>query len=255
MVPRTELFELQEGEGRLQIRGEDSALALFVDGQPLSANWDQCYGSLTDGFYLKDPFLIEASPTRLRHIVADVPPLDRPLSEHFFAFLRWFSAGPYRLDYDEERPGLLFYDLDYMSDQLLSTDVCIFQHNSSANVASAIRSLLPSQCADKLDKDRVLEWAVAIEAGALPTVITATIEWACCEFILDGHHKLSAYRLARRPVRRLAITQMLSNPIKSSDWPGGRLSEAPDTWGRVLAHSERGYVRERGGWSRRPRTK
>ena len=104
MIPRSELFGLKHGEGCIEVRGDALAIALFVNGNPMSANWDAHVGSILEYFYLKECFSNEGADG-VRGLVGCAPLPDRSLADQFAPILRKLPAGPYRLGYEEERGG------------------------------------------------------------------------------------------------------------------------------------------------------
>jgi hypothetical protein len=232
-LPRHELISLTAGTGSIEVRGNAPSICLFVNGRPISANWGACSGSILEYFYLKEPHSIEEKADVVRALVAHAPPLEQSLAERFGPFLRLFPPGLYRLQYQEEGNGLYFHQPEYTSIRWSDINSSTLWHVGSDTLAAGVRELLPSQNTDRFDEARVLDWAIAIEAGDRPTAITATIEGANCEFILDGHHKLRGYLLADVPIRRLAITHLEAAPLRQADWPGGRLADPPSSWLRV----------------------
>lgn len=240
MAPRSELINIIDGTGRLQVRGTRRAFGLFVDDQPVAANWYDCAGSIAQCFYRVADCSLEQSAASAREAVRDALPPDRPLAYRFWPLLNQFESGAYRLDYDEARSGLRFWELNYSSDMAMNGRV-----NGYASELRDVQTLLPTQSTDRRDQACFLDWAVAIESGRRPTVITAMIDGADGQFILDGHHKLAGYELAGVPARRLAIVLLTPRPLRSEDWPGGRLPDRPESWHKVLALKDRPWPENR----------
>ena len=100
-------------------------------------------------------------------------------------------------------------------------DFSILWHVGSYELSHGFRFLLPSQNTDLLNEQKVLAWGVAIEGGARPTPITATVKGANCEFILDGHHSCEALVLLEHQFAgwRLHIWHLLGSvqPIGLAD--------------------------------------
>jgi len=234
MLPRSELINVIDGTGRLQVRGTIWAFGLFVDDQPVAANWDYGAGSIGQCFYRVADCSLEQSAAMARDAVRDASPPDRPLADRFWPLLNQLASGAYRLDYDEAGSGLDFEELKYTSDMATSG-----RFNEYVNYSPFDRRLLPTQSTDTRDQPCLLDWAVAIESGQRPTVITTMIDGADSEFILDGHHKLDAYKLAGVQLRRLAIVPLTPPPIRSQDWPDGQLLDPPESWHKALALKQR----------------
>jgi hypothetical protein len=239
MMPRSELINVSAGAGRLQLRGAASAFALFVDDRSVAANWYDCEGSIGQYFYRVPGFSLEQCAALAREAVRDAPPTDRPLADRFRPLLDQFASGTYRLDYDEASAELRFWELNYTSD--------FDSHDDLYHYANHLRfehALLPTQNTDTRDQRRILEWAAAIEAGQRPTLITAMVDGADTELVLDGHHKLSGYELAGVPPCRLAIVCLDPPPLRLEDWPGGRVRHHPESWPKALALKPRLWPRD-----------
>lgn len=238
-MPRSQLINVNDGVGRLELRGTPAAFALFVDDQPVAANWYDCQGSIGQYFYRVAGCSLEQSVALAREAVRDAPPSDRPIADLFRPLLNQFASGTYRLDYDQAGPGLRFWELNYTSD----LDAHDYIHHY-ANELRPDHAFLPTQNTDTRDQDRILEWAAAIEAGQRPTMITAMIDGADTELVLDGHHKFGGYELAGVPPFRLAIVCLNPPPLRLADWPGGRVPDHPESWPKALALKPRLWPRD-----------
>jgi hypothetical protein len=230
MVPRSELINVVDGAGRLEVRGTVCAFGLFVDDRHVTANWFDLAGSIAQSFYRVADCSVERSAAMARDAVRDALNPAISLADPFWPLLNQFVFGPYRLDYDEAGSRLHFHEPQESSESCMTQGVYGYAHESLDS-----RSFLPTQHPDDRDEQRILDWAGAIEAGVRPTVVTTTIDAADSEFIVDGHHKLAAYRLADVPPRRLAIVALAPRPLQSQDWPGGRLSDPPTSWRKASA--------------------
>jgi hypothetical protein len=230
MLPRSELIDIVNGLGRLEVRGSASAFGLFVDGHPVAANWYDCEGSIGQYFYRVPDCSVEQSAALAREAVQNALPPDHLLSDGFWPLLNQFACGPYRLDYDEVGPDLQFQEVDYTAD--LDATAYAYQY---ANYSRLQHVLLPTQATSTRDQDCILAWAAAIESGRRPTIVTTMLDGADSEIVLDGHHKFAAYELVDVLPRRLTIVPLSPAPLRLTDWPGGRMPEPPVSWPKALA--------------------
>jgi hypothetical protein len=234
MRPRSELIDIVDGSGRLQVRGTESAFGLFVDGISVAANWYDCAGSIGQYFYRVPDCSLEQSAAMVRDAVRDTLQPSDTLAKRFWPLFSQFASGPYRLDYDEVGPHLQLRELGDGSNSPAPAHL-----NQYANESRFHHVLLPTQRAETRDQDRILAWALAIEAGQRPTIITTTLDAADSEIILDGHHKCAAYEMVGAPARRLAIVPVAPLPLRLEDWPGGQLPNPPESWPKALALKRR----------------
>jgi hypothetical protein len=69
------------------------------------------------------------------------------------------------------------------------------------------RNMVCTQTRESLNEDRVAFYGEQIRAQQRPIVLTTSAECACCEFVIDGHHKLEAYTRQRVQPAILSIVR------------------------------------------------
>lgn len=213
---RNETYTLHEGTGRLTLVGERGICGLAVDGRPVLLNWHDSQGSIGQEFFLIEALPPDESLILLRQLVETGFSEEIPLGEQLLPLLRQFPSGTYQLTLGE-----------------LGKDWGVPEWEPAQRTPWHFgwyypwdRNLLPTQPDEALNETRVLEWAYAIEAGARPVVITTTTTESLCEFILDGHHKLWGYGLAKVSPLCLCI---LGDITAQPTWPQ-HLGKPPAAW-------------------------
>src|SRR5262249_45944353 len=145
-------------------------------------------GSIGKDYSHLDEWSYKGSERTYEQLVEQGPSPDIPLADQFRSLLRHFPSGAYRLTLDQIPPGVGWLDWD-ISYQPLRSIVNYYPWSYPGDG----KALVPSQPEDRLDADRILHFMERIEAGERPLMVTATVEKAWCEFVLDGHHKAMAY--------------------------------------------------------------
>jgi uncharacterized protein (TIGR02996 family) len=185
---RRDLIFVGDGRGLIEVRGGQSETALLVEGKPVALNWDDCMGSV--GQYLVftgHTGGAEYARQLAEFVQGEIGPW-QPLAEPLRPLLALFAPGTYSLNYAP------------------SSAVESVATNEWASVAAGAqelvgyypvgqRNLVCTQPSERLDEGRVVYYRERVRAGRRPVVVTASAEGAWCEFVIDGHHKLAAYRL------------------------------------------------------------
>jgi hypothetical protein len=215
---RQETFHLDSGTGRIAVRGDAVACGLYINGEPLTLHWNDNAGSIGQAFsHLGEWSYAEAGDSYER-LVEHGPSPDTPLAAQFRSLLDHFPPGDYHLAISQTQAGDEWLDW-YSAVQPIRTIGDYYPWEGT--------TLVPSQPEDRLDQDRILHFMERIEAGERPLMVTATVEGAWCEYVLDGHHKYMAYAELRVPPWRLRITGP-PTPLQESDWPN--IMEKPRSW-------------------------
>ncbi len=109
-----------------------------------------------------------------------------PISSQIFPFLELFVPGRYELRYVESCTDCGYIEFDASWDFATSHDS--FYPNDNV--------LVFTQSTDALNRDRVAYYLDSIRGGQRPIALTATAAEGWCDFVIDGHHKLEAYKEA-----------------------------------------------------------
>lgn len=187
--PRVERYRLRDGYGSIGLKGDDFDCAIYFKGKPYALNWCAPMGTVF-GYLVRtgvEGFQVDLQ--QIRTIVQSKPDEHEPLHSQFAPLLQLFEPGNYVLTYYD---ALKWIDAGYKADDLVG------YYPESYVLAT-------TQPKNSLDRSTVKEYLEKIRNGARPTVITASPEDGLCEFVIDGHHKLEAYRLAKKWPRVLHI--------------------------------------------------
>ena len=186
MSEQTEIFDLATGHSLIDVRGGGFDSALSVGGRPIVFNWCDCEGSV--GQYLARAGRIDCEKElrSLRHTLDGNWLPDVPISSQIYPFLELFVPGHYRLRRVESCPDCDTTEFDAAWDFARS-------HDSFYPFGT---TLVFTQSTDSLDHNRVAHYVERIRCGHRPIALTATAAEGWCEFVLDGHHKLTAYKMA-----------------------------------------------------------
>jgi hypothetical protein len=110
----SEEYLLEDGEGVIDVRGDDFDCGLLVDGDPVAFYWSDCEGSI--GQYLvrsRDTEGLSGRLRALRHVAGGGLDPSAPLAPQIYPLLALFSSATYRLSYV---PALGPFDVvDYVS--------------------------------------------------------------------------------------------------------------------------------------------
>lgn len=227
---RTETYALKNGAGRIAVRGNRSACGLFLDGEPFVFNWADCAGSIGQDLCYFDTYIKHESILDLAKVTAQLPSKSEPLWLLILPLLRQFPSGSYTLTLSPLIAGEQWVEryVGYEPGEeppylIREWEGGYYPENDGVYGGKALVATLPDEW---LDEERILQFWYAIESGERPFAITAAVEGGMCEFVLDGHHKLTAYAYAKTSAWRLCIT-MPASPLKKEDWP---TSGIPRSW-------------------------
>lgn len=202
-ILRTETLVVDHGRGVLDVRGDDFDTALLVGGHIVAYQWCDCQGSV--GQYLVRSTSIDSAAAVLafRHSVVSEVPADVSLASHFAEIVNLLADGTYSLQLEDLPAETDVAELEVRQGSALAC----------TNYYAGFRSLVATQPDDEHSSAAVREHLHAIQQGARPTVVTLSAGDALSEFILDGHHKIKAYREASVPIRSLSIFRLDSEQV------------------------------------------
>lgn len=183
----TEIFELTSGQSLIDVRGDGFDQALLVGGQPIVFNWCDCEGSVAQYLARAGRTNCERELQSLRHTLAGNWLPEFPISAQIFPFLDLFVPGRYRLQYFEARPDCDYIDFDAAWDFAK-------KHDSFYPFACV---LVFTQSSDSLNRNQLAHYLERIRNGDQPIALTVTVADGWCDYVIDGHHKLQAYKLAK----------------------------------------------------------
>jgi hypothetical protein len=206
--PVGEEYVLQDGEGLIDIRGDGFDSGLLVAGEPVAFSWSDCEGSIAQ-------YLVRSRETAdlsqrlraLRHVAGGGLDPDAPLAPQIRPLLALLRNGTYRLGYTTSFGpyDVIAYDerFSYAEDR------------DSFYPLDGV--LITTQPSDSLRRDRIDSFCQRISAGKRPIVFVAGVAGGYASFVLDGHHKLQAYRELQLPPAVLSIVKETEDPIALED--------------------------------------
>jgi hypothetical protein len=184
MTEVEEEYELVAGRSLIDVRGGGFDSVLLVGGRLIVLNWCNCAGSVEQYLARAGRADCESELRTLRYALEGNWSCEAPISSRIFPFLELFVPGRYRL-----RPVVSCPDCEYI------------EFDSSWEFARGHEEFYPfgrvlvfTQSTDALDRGRVGHYREVIRRGRRPIALTATVEDGWCEFVVDGHHKLQAYK-------------------------------------------------------------
>lgn len=206
-VIRREKISVTSMSGLLDVRGDDFEAALLIGGKISVFQWCDCSGSIGQNL------VRTVSTDKIPSVLAFRKSVEIEVSEdcllelHFSEVLDVLAVGDYALVLEEIPADAYVVDLTDGAGNGLEV----------TNFYPGFGALIATQPLSSLSVAHVNRLAEDIQKGARPTVITLCADGAWGEFIIDGHHKVSAYRKANIPVRRLNIVRLSSERLPISD--------------------------------------
>jgi len=199
-----EIYELLNGSGQITLRGDSNERGILFEGKPISFNWADCQGSI--GQYLIRGMKYEEyqeSLEKIRNFVNYEENIDAPLSVVLHDLLQLFTDGQYLL-----KEYLLDEDYEY-----LAYDASLKPHNYYPYKFT----LVGTQPEKYLNKKRVDEYIALIKSGVMPRVIVASVYDDGTFYVLDGHHKLEAYKQLDKKPNIIEIVSVEAKPLTLDD--------------------------------------
>jgi hypothetical protein len=188
----------------LDIRGDDFDCALLVNGGPVLLQWSD--GGRCDGQYLVrsgDTTVLAVALRPLDPLLDGGLDLGKGLAAQLGVLVDMFGDGQYSLSY---LPEVAVRDvLEYDSSFSFTEDREHFYPGDHMLVAT--------QASERMTPARVEQYRAAIRAGARPLPIAIRVAEGRTSFVLDGHHKLRAYRSLGVPAALVSIERTQAGPI------------------------------------------
>ena len=175
-----ETVTLQDTLNLLDVRGRDYETLVLSRGKPLAINWHDCGGSVAQ-------YLVRAGvpdfEADLRYVLeGNVAPNDT-LANQFQLFLQLLAPGTYMLVFGSRKVGDLIEpakDWDPAND---------YEHFYPIE-----EPLILTQPTSSLERSTIREYEAKIKSGQRPIALAVAAEESWCNYVVDGHHKLVAYR-------------------------------------------------------------
>ena len=186
----------------IDVRGCDFDTLILSRGEPLAINWNDGAGSVAQYLVRAGAPDFEDELASLRHALDGNIDSNAALATQVDLFLKLLAPATYRLTIEsfkisemieprEEWNPMKDYEYFY------PTDV----------------TLVLTQPTSSLDSAKVREYVAKIKAGERPIALAVTTEDAWCNYIIDGHHKLVAYRRLNTRPRVITAYRMSPPPL------------------------------------------
>lgn len=205
MAKDAEIFDLVDGHSLIDVRGSDFDSALLVGGQLIVLNWDDCGGTVAQYLARAGRTDCEQELQSLRQTLEGRWAGDTPISSRISPFLGLFVPGRYRLCYVEACPNCDYVEFDASWDHA--------QQHGGFYPSGQV--LVFTQASDTLNPDRVAHYRASIRGGHRPIALTATVEGGWCDFVIDGHHKLLAYKCEGVRPTFVSVCRLDAPPLNS----------------------------------------
>lgn len=230
MPALTEHYSLEDGLGFLEVQGNDFDTVLLYQGEPVAFSWSDCQGSIGQYLIRRSALNSAELMTEFQQLLQGGFDPDKSISHQFGPVLKLFSSGKYELSY-RKRSSAYWSIVPFESLASLNSSVDAYWPEKI--------NFVPTQAEESLSREKVEHFKELILAGTRPIVITASAEQAWCQFVIDGHHKLQAYRELNIPPARIEIKRLSDSAIslkEGTDYIGKTRKEAKD------------YSRNKAGW-------
>lgn len=182
----TEAITRTDGLSFFDIRGDGFDTMLFVNGQPIGMNWYDCGGSIAQYLVRAGVANRNAKLAHLRYLVAGNLLVNQPLSTQLWDLLELFAPGDYSLTFIPCCPDSAHHDFSKAQE--------FSQHYDWFYPFG--RDFVFTRPSESLSEDQIAFHAQQIANGLRPIAITANVADGQCDYVIDGHHKLVAYRRA-----------------------------------------------------------
>ena len=206
-ILRTEEHVVDRECGVLDVRGGDFDTALLIAGRIAAYQWNDCMGSIGQNLVRTTSSNPALALANFRRSVASAVPPDVSLAHHFAEAISLLASGKYLLQLDDRPFDTLVVELEAHADS--SIDRTGFYGD--------FRSLVATQPKTALSLRTVQAHLSGIQRGLRPIAVTLSTVDSISEFILDGHHKVKAYREAAVPIRILAICRLDAVQVDLAD--------------------------------------
>lgn len=196
---------VDSGSSRIEIRGGEFDAVLLIEGKPLLYHWCDCQGSIAQ--YL---IFLNSSKQALEHFrfhtesgfVRGVS-----LESRLAHLLPLLAPGEYQLGYimSSERCQTIEFEED-----INNRKRSIFYYPGG-------ECLIETQSHTELSEERVGHYFGLIQEGHRPCIVTISATEGVNDYVIDGHHKLAAYKRAQVPIHYFQIQKKYPPKISMTE--------------------------------------
>ena len=201
--------------GPLDVHGDETEAALLVNEKITAFNWCTYEGTVGQRLVRLTSQDCDVSLRAFFQSVETPVPPHQSLVAHFAEILALLAAGSYTLFLEEIPADAYVVEIEDEPEE--GMEQTGFYAGFGAMIATQPVARLSAAVVERLTAD--------MHGGARPVVLTLAAAGGWCEFIIDGHHKLSAYRRAGIPALRLHIMKRGSERLPLTEL----LALAPET--------------------------
>jgi hypothetical protein len=205
---RQEDITITNSRSMIDVRSSgDGDLALFIDGKPAAYEWGDQEGTVATYLMRAGAIDYQDGLASLRHVLeGNLDPV-RTMESQLHVLLELFAPGRYRLSMDA--PEYLPANTEFLSSWDPETN-WVHAYNQDG-------SWIYTQPTDHFDLLRIEYFRRLLAAGKRPIVILAGVEGGWSDFVIDGHHKLEAYRSRRIFPVVIHIKRLDPQPLDSTN--------------------------------------
>ncbi|MBM0744714.1 hypothetical protein JOY44_24435 [Phormidium sp. CLA17] len=201
------LVEIKNDNPVLDVLGDDYETAIVVKDQPLATFFYDCEGSLGQ-------YLVRSSVESISSMLAEYR-LATQFAENQTAALavivstyeKLLASGTYRVGRYSIAESSTYFE--YGNDWKVESD-------SDWEYPDPPWKVVALQSKDQLNTNTIDEYKQIIKSGRSPLCITLSAQgFEEVEYLIDGHHKIAAYRSLAIPAQAIGFTkQNCSNLVK-----------------------------------------
>lgn len=183
-------------EGPISLHGDKYDSVLYLNGVPIQFTWIREIGSTWRYQIAKS--ISEADIIEDRSFADFVKYgylTDEPLTKQFHYIISKLDKGKYSLKLDYLSSGLELIELNENASNYVYSDTY-----------AGIEDIIETQAGYKLEVAN--DYESIIKEGAEPIMVILTSLGSENKFILDGHHKFTAYSKLNKPIRAFVITKL-----------------------------------------------
>jgi hypothetical protein len=209
---KTEIISITDDQGVLDIRGGKYDSVLLLNGaliqftylREIVSTWRyQIAKGLTGEWIL--------SNKEYQSLVRAGALSNKPLSIQFQYLIQFLCRGRYRLELSHLEPHIAVHELSFETHGLPPDFEGYFDHDTYGGM----KEVIETQAIFK--EEIVIQYEQLITKGLEPIVILLQANGSENSFLIDGHHKITAYRRLGVPVKCLQVTKLDATKIRKSE--------------------------------------
>lgn len=190
-----QLVKVVNSKGRIGVNESEFSCALLVDEKFVGAFWPDCEGSIGQCIWLPE-IELDSCLSSWETIINFGHFQEGSLAETFEPVINTLITGTYTLT---------FYDQDFEWEIIDPSNRNRRSFGYYEEIYPWELQLISTIPRSRIDFERVQYFENIIKNHGLPEAITISNQNNWCSYILDGHHKLEAYRRLKKTPSILSI--------------------------------------------------